>query len=110
MLRKVASSADPTLRRVTPEGLRERYARLDEIFAEVRREGRLRHTHELAAADSGIGWNGIEVHIGADGEPILGDAGLHRFAMAKVLGLERVPALLGFVHEDAVQKVARFRS
>lgn len=52
---------------------------------------------------------GIEIHIGPEGEPIFGDSGNHRLAMALVLGLPRIPAMLGFVHEDGFGRLADYR-
>jgi hypothetical protein len=110
MLGKIERTADPRLQQVSISDLRKRYARLDRVFATVKREGRLRHAHELGAvASEATGWNGIEIHVGAGGEPILGDSGTHRFAIAKVLELTHIPALLGFVHEEAVPKLSHFK-
>lgn len=85
-----------------------RYARLDVVFAEVKAERRLRSQMELFP-DQDRELGGIEIHIGPDGEPIFGDSGNHRLAMALVLGLPRIPAMLGFVHEDGLDHLARYR-
>ncbi len=110
MLCKIARSGHPESGCATIDDLRTRYARLDRIFERVRREGRLRAAHELdePVASGGV-WNGIEVHLGPDAEPIFGDAGTHRLAMAHVLGLKRVPAMLGFVHEAGLSRLAHLR-
>lgn len=109
MLRKIEHAGRPESGCGTIEDLRRRYARLDRVFDQVRREGRLLHAHELGPVARGMVWDGIEIHIGPHGEPIFGDAGTHRLAMAQVLGLRRIPALLGFVHEAAVVHLPRFR-
>lgn len=110
MLRKIEHAGHPESGCVTADDLRRRYARLDRVFDQVRREGRLLHAHELDGPVAlGVVWNGIEIHLGPRGEPIFGDAGTHRLAMAQVLGLRRIPALLGFVHEAAVAHLPRFR-
>lgn len=90
------------------EDVLERYARLDAIFAEVKAEGRLKSQMELFPhQDRELG--GIEIHIGPGGEPIFGDSGNHRLAMALVLDLPRIPAMLGFVHEDGLHRLAEYR-
>lgn len=110
MLNKIAEAGQPQSGCQTVDDLRKRYARLDRIFVRVKREGRLLHAHELDTPSAvGVTWNGIEVHLGAYGEPIFGDSGTHRLAMAHVLGLRRIPALLGFVHEAALSHLPRFR-
>ena len=90
------------------EDVKRRYARLDELFETVRREGRLRTRSELdpAARDED---EGIFVHIGPDGEPAIGDSGKHRMTIAKLLGLDVVPARIGYVHRDALPLVSRLR-
>lgn len=93
----------------TREDVIGRYRQLDAIFAVVRAERRLKSQMELfpeQERESG----GIEIHIGPGGEPIFGDSGNHRLAMALVLGLPRLPAMLGFVHEDGLDWLARYRS
>jgi hypothetical protein len=110
MLRKIERNAAPESGCATLDDLRLRYARLDAVFAQVEREGRLRHAHELDAPTRvGVVWNGIEIHLGPGAEPIFGDAGTHRLAMARILGLRRIPALLGFVHETAMQHLPDLR-
>lgn len=108
LMHKIEALNMPQSGCATIEDVRERYARLDRIFAVVAREGRLRTQGE-------VGFNpppdddGIEVHIGPDGEPIFGDTGNHRLAMSIVLGFERVPAMLGFVHEDGLLELPDYR-
>lgn len=92
----------------TQEEVVARYQRLDAIFAEVRAERWLRSQMEMfPGQDRESG--GIEVHIGPGGEPIFGDSGNHRLGMALVLGLPRLPAMLGFVHEDGLAWLERYR-
>lgn len=93
----------------THEDVINRYAQLDAIFAEVKAERRLKSQMELfPGQEREIG--GIEIHIGPGGEPIFGDSGNHRFAMASVLGLPKLPAMLGFVHEDGLDWLVRYRN
>lgn len=90
------------------EDVLDRYARLDIIFAQVKAERRLRSQIELFPwQERELG--GIEIHIGPDGEPIFGGSGNHRFAMSLVLGLPKIPAMLGFVHEGGFNWLARYR-
>jgi hypothetical protein len=56
---------------------------------------------KLAFRESG----GVLVHILADGMPVFG-GGNHRFAAARVLNFQRIPAQLGIVHPEAIQQEA----
>ena len=110
MLGKIAQVGGPLSGCLTATDLRRRYARLDRIFDQVRRDRRMRPAHELdGPTDRGPVWDGIEIHLGPQGEPIFGDSGTHRLAMAHVLGLPRIPALLGFVNEEAIAHLPRYR-
>lgn len=46
---------------------------------------------------------GVFVHIDRTGAPIFGAIGNHRMAIARALGLSRIPAQLGVVHPDALR-------
>lgn len=45
-------------------------------------------------------WDEAHVYIDSDGDLCLGRHGNHRIAIARVLGLNRVPVLLGGIHKD----------
>lgn len=92
----------------TISDVRARYARLDRIFDEVRRDHALRPTRDLPR-QQGAMIDGIEIHLGPAGAPIFGNRGHHRLGMARVLGLASIPANLGFVHEDAIAHLSRYR-
>lgn len=79
-----------------------RYEQLDEIFLTAKREGRLRPRNET----DGYTFrerDGILIHIARDCRPIFGQRGVHRFVMAQLLGLSRVPAQVGVVHPAALK-------
>lgn len=108
MMEKITRTGRPQSGCRTIEDVRARYARLDRIFAEVRRDKALRSPRELPR-QRGSFRDGIEIHIGAQGEPLFGNRGHHRLAMAKILGLEKIPANLGFVHEAGIAHLAHYR-
>jgi len=86
----------------TLEHVVERYRRLDEVFAVVASEGRLRprcEVHPGAFRETG----GVYMHFGRDGRPIFGLGGFHRFAMSLALDLDRIPVQVGAVHRDGVR-------
>lgn len=85
----------------TMDDVRARYRELDQIFVQTQREGRLLTRAELPGR-SFREKGGIYLHIGRTGEPVFGGAGYHRFAIARILDLERVPAQLGMVHPEAL--------
>jgi hypothetical protein len=92
----------------TREEILERYARLDAIFEEVRRAGALSSVQRRAGLFRRE-TDGVQIHLGRGGEPIFGETGTHRLAMALVLGLACVPASLGFVHESALPMLPQLR-
>ncbi|HEX2766265.1 MAG TPA: hypothetical protein VHR55_06490 [Candidatus Limnocylindria bacterium] len=92
----------------TREDVIRRCAQLDEVFREIEREGRVRPRNEVVPnAFRELG--GIGVHIGPDGELVRGINGRHRFAMAWILGIERIPVRIGMVHRSAIPHLDRMR-
>jgi hypothetical protein len=79
-----------------------RYRKLDKLYEEVKKSKRFKTQRELNF------WNfnehgGLLFHIDRNNNPIYGAGGMHRFAMAKVLGLKVIPAQLGVVHKEAIK-------
>lgn len=86
--------------------VRARYQRLDALFDAVRDEGRLKCRTELG------GWRemgGILIHVGPEGRLYFGGNGNHRLAVALALGLESIPAQLGTIHVDALERLPELR-
>ena len=81
--------------------LLDKYKALDDIFKQVKKEGKIKTGKEL---DPGIFRESetYMIHIGPEGELYLGGKGYHRFAMALVLNLDLVPAQIGCVHKNAI--------
>ncbi|MFP7673756.1 hypothetical protein ACG74X_10430 [Marivita sp. S0852] len=84
----------------TREDLIARYERLDRIYEETKHTRRLRPHGSVN--DTRREHGGILVHITRDGTPLRDGGGMHRFAIAYILDLEKVPAQLGVIHPDAV--------
>lgn len=86
----------------TVEEIRNRYARMDVLFEDIRRSGRMKTRTEL---DSYLRreHGGVYVHIARDGTPLKAGGGTHRLVIAKLLGLRRMPAHLGVIHAEAVR-------
>ncbi len=82
------------------EDLIARYDRLDRIYDEAKRTGTLKPHGSVNDTRGEHG--GILVHIARDGTPLRDGGGMHRFAIALVLGLEKIPAQLGVIHRQAV--------
>lgn len=87
----------------TVEDVKERYARLDRIFAETRSRGRLLRMHELPDAYYRREHGATFVHLARDGTCLRSGGGAHRFAIAKILELPEMPAQLGVVHPQAIR-------
>ena len=78
-----------------------RYERLDKIYEEARRTGQLRPHGSVNKTRGEQG--GILVHIARDGTPLRDGGGMHRFAIAYILDLPKIPAQLGVIHDEAVK-------
>lgn len=85
----------------TREDLIARYEALDRIYEEAKRTGTLRPHGSVNQTRGEHG--GILVHIARDGTPLRDGGGMHRFAIAYILGLEKIPAQLGVIHANAVK-------
>ena len=84
----------------TMDDIRARYHGIDRLFHHIRMNGYRDETIRFFGIPRLPG--GVFVHIGRDGAPIFGAIGNHRMAVARALGLQRIPAQLGVVHPDAV--------
>lgn len=85
----------------------ERYKRVDDLFEEVRLERRLKTRAELhgnAFREHG----GVFVHVGRSGSLIFGLGGYHRLSIAKILGIDEIPAQIGMVHASVVEKWSNY--
>ena len=87
----------------------ERYRKLDLIFAQVKKEGRLRPSQEIDPAIFRER-RGIFVHIGPGNELYVGGGGIHRFAIAYILSLPVMPAKIGYVHRSAIPFLDKLRN
>lgn len=80
--------------------LRARYDRLDRLFEQVEREGRLREACQIDQyfrREHG----GVFVHIDRHGNPLRNGGGEHRFLIAHILDLPEMPVQPGVIHLDA---------
>jgi hypothetical protein len=92
----------------TREDIVRRCAQLDEVFRAIERERRVRPQAEVEpGAFRELG--GIGMHIGPGGAPIRTNNGRHRFAMAWILGIERIPVRIGMVHRSAIEHLDALR-
>lgn len=78
-----------------------RYERLDAMFEDARARGRLAAKNELPGL-SFREFGGVIVHVDRGGSPLFGRKGNHRFAIARILGHDRMPAQVGVVHVGAL--------
>ena len=92
----------------TREDVVARYRRLDEMFEEAKRTGRLKTREEIdpaAIREEG----GALMHVGPGGEPIFGGAGVHRFTVALILQIP-LPCVVGAVDRSALDQYPKFRA
>ena len=103
LIRKHGSHDDLT----NMEDVRKRYMKIDAIFDEVKRSGRLKTRGELKEA-SFREKSGPRISLGPDGTLYHSGGGHHRFAMAYVLDIP-LPACVGVVHREALWKFQELR-
>lgn len=107
-MERAISARGPLHGCTTREDILRRCAKLDEVFAMIQREGRLRPQDEVernAFREMG----GIGMHIGPGGVPIRAGNGRHRFAMALILQLPVIPVRVGLVHHSALARLPEYR-
>lgn len=91
----------------TPEDVRARYARLDELFARAKIGGIPSRSKRIRGRTIEI--DPVRINIGRHGKPFSGFGGMHRLAMSQALGLDWIPVGLGLVHIRAIPELARRR-
>lgn len=84
----------------TLDDIKTRYAAIDRLYADIRNSGFRDETVMRSGAPRLP--EGVFVHIDRHGDPIFGAIGNHRLAIARALGLGRIPAQIGVVHPDAM--------
>jgi hypothetical protein len=93
----------------TMKDIIKRYELLDNIFEEVRREGRLKTIKEINPGSFRDKGEAL-FHIGPDGQPLFdGEGGSnHRVAIAYILQIP-MPGQIGCVHKSALNKLRSLR-
>ena len=84
-----------------------RYEELDNIYYQIKKEGRLKSQSELFEGNFREK-GGVLIHIGPNGEPYFGLKGNHRFAIAYILNIP-IPAQIGLVHKSSVNRIECMR-
>lgn len=88
--------------------LEERYRRFDELFQNIKNDGRMKCRKEIDASVFREE-NGILIHIGDGGKLYFGGIGFHRFSIAKVLELKTIPACIGIVAKSSIDYLNKLR-
>lgn len=98
-----------SLRRIAQDGhidrmttlaeVKERYARIDVMMADIQKEGKLRSASPSKTHEK----RGILMHIDRNGKLLFGNEGYHRLALARIAKLPIIPVRLGIVHPDALK-------
>lgn len=108
MKKLVNNSSKPVDGCNSMEDIIDRYNKLDRIFNQIKKDEELKSVQELNNFNFRE-FGGVYVHIGPDGEPYLGMGGLHRFAIALILEIDKIPAQVGVVHKDALDVIPELR-
>jgi hypothetical protein len=82
---------------------------LDAIFNEIKKEGRMKTQKELKKKSfREIG--GVMVSISDRGELVKTNGGNHRHIIARILGLKKIPVVIGNVHINGFDKLKQIRN
>ncbi len=86
-----------------------RYTEFDRLYAEIKKEKRLKSRQELNPKNFREK-DGILIHIGKKGSLYFGGIGFHRFSIAKVLGIKKIPACVGIVDKSSIKYLKQYRN
>lgn len=81
-----------------------RYQMIDALYSDIRKNGFRDETVARFGTPRLPG--GVYVHLDRHGIPIFGAIGNHRMGIARALGLTCIPAQLGVVHPEAINRHA----
>lgn len=88
--------------------LEERYNNFEILFNKIKSDGRLKTRKELNKMNFREK-DGILIHVGKNGELFFGGIGFHRFSIAKILKLEKIPACVGVVDKNSIKFLNKLR-
>ena len=80
----------------------------DVLYEEVKKEGKLKTMKELKRRNFREE-GGVLIHIGPKGKLYHGNAGNRRLSIAILLGLDMIPAMIGYVHKDGIKYMPGLR-
>lgn len=86
------------------------YQRYEVMYGEMRSSRQMKTRTQVRGRKSFREHGGVLVHVGPDGRLVHGGHGKRRFAIAHLLDLERIPAVLGLVHVDALGHLPHLRA
>ncbi len=98
----------PRHRQWSRSQIAERFHMLDEAYNHAKLTGTLK-TRRQVDPRAFREEDGILMHIGPGGQPVFGGNGFHRLAIAKCLGLQKIPVCVGVVDSSAVPLLDQFR-
>lgn len=91
------------------EDIKKRYKRLDLLFSELSSTKKFKSRKQINKNNFKEA-GGVFFHIGRDNQIIFSGGGMHRLAMAKILKLKNIPAQLGVVHPEAIDKWQKYKN
>ena len=78
------------------------------LYEETKKEGKLKTMKELKRRNFREE-GGVLIHIGPNGKLYHGNAGNRRLSIAIILGLDMIPAMIGYVHKDGIKYLPGLR-
>jgi len=83
-----------------------RYARIDKLYDSIKSDGAMKTSYQLGiVGDPLMQTGGVVIHFDREGKPLFSGSGHHRFSIAIALNLPEMPAMLGAVHPQALDKI-----
>lgn len=92
------------------KSLKNRFDNLDKIFQEIASSGRFKSQKELNKLNYRE-YGGVQIGFDPMCRPVLvRGAGYHRLAMARILGLKKIPVQIGLIDLGAIGSVVKYRT
>lgn len=92
------------------EAIRRRFSKLDELFVSTARGDGFKSQKELHLLNFRE-HGGVQIGINGFGRPTLvKGCGYHRLAIARILGLKKIPAQIGVVDVNAIELLPSYRA
>ncbi|AXR77191.1 ParB-like nuclease domain containing protein [Natrarchaeobaculum sulfurireducens] len=83
----------------TPSDIGDRYSDIDVLYERIKHDGYRSHREVSSESDFEAIADEVIVNIGRDGQLVFNGTGWHRLSIAKILDIDKIPAIVGVRHK-----------